>query len=58
MSDDKKNEQGKPIQDETLDKVSGGVIIEKGPVSPIPHGGGGPPPIKPPTTPIPHAEPL
>ena len=35
MSDDKKNEQAKPIKDETLDKVSGGHIPGR-PVSPIP----------------------
>lgn len=34
MSDEKKNEQTKPIKDETLDKVSGGFIVDK-PVTPI-----------------------
>ncbi len=36
MSDDKKNEQTKPIQDETLDKVSGGHTTDM-PVQPLPH---------------------
>ena len=35
MSDDKKNEQTKPIQDETLDKVSGGHTTDM-PVQPLP----------------------
>jgi hypothetical protein len=43
MTDEKKNEQAKPIKDETLDKVSGGVGL----------------PIAPPHPPIPpHREPV
>jgi hypothetical protein len=56
MSDDKKNEQSKPIEDEKLDQVSGGVIVERSRTL-IP-GGQGPPPITPPKTPVHIPEPL
>jgi len=50
MSDVKKEEQEKQIQDETLDKVSGGVIVIQ--PSPIPHRPGQPSPTPKPVLPL------
>lgn len=58
MSDQKKAEEQKPIQDETLDKVSGGYMINHNPVS-GPHfpGGGGGEKRRPGSNEPPHGEP-
>jgi len=56
MSDTKKAEEQKPIQDETLDEVSGGYVnVPRNPVTGphFPPGGGN----KPPSDPRPHGEP-
>ncbi|MGA8796452.1 MAG: hypothetical protein WB526_05195 [Candidatus Cybelea sp.] len=50
MSDEKKNEQAKPIKDETLDKVSGGVGLPTPP--PIPPHHAPVPPIPPRIQPV------
>jgi hypothetical protein len=44
-----------PIADEKLDEVSGGYVIERGKT--LVPGGFGPPPVRPPQTPVPHVDP-
>ncbi len=54
MSDDTRKEQTKPIEDEKLDKVSGGYILEHNPIAGPKIPGGS----EPPQNPLPHPKPM